>query len=372
MATLLDRLFTYGHIRPDTHERQYPPPEAQRAPPIVVQIQNVADYWWSIPDLPSQPDEVLRAYPNVAPPFKAMWFEWTQPPDKDAGRLRAGVLLNTAELQPLPPNAPVNLAMFDGLWEKTRAEALSHGLSEREACGAAWMTLQSHWGQPLLALPEGTDDGTLLLKGLYAAACLVAPILDLRWQMTASLFIEAPGRPIHGPVMTTMHHVHSDGRLDTSKRETDRNMPLLFMGLPDKRFSQDEIHGMASHYIGPPFLALSLMHCKNVIVHTNEPARKLSAAHNKKHGRPLLRFHTLEIEPIKKILRNEGQIEKVGLARALHICRGHFATYTDDKPMFGKVTGTFWRPAHVRGNLSAGAVIKDYDVQRTPRDKEPV
>lgn len=47
----------------------------------------------------------------------------------------------------------------------------------------------------------------------------------------------------------------------------------------------------------------------------------------------------------------------------LHVVRGHFASYTDDAPLFGKYTGTFWKPAHTRGSAEQGVVVKDYDVQ---------
>ena len=75
-----------------------------------------------------------------------------------------------------------------------------------------------------------------------------------------------------------------------------------------------------------------------------------------------MRFKTLDIRPMRKVLEDEGQAATVGLQRALHICRGHFATYSPDKPLFGKHAGTFWVPAHVRGNAERGVVAKDYRV----------
>jgi hypothetical protein len=48
----------------------------------------------------------------------------------------------------------------------------------------------------------------------------------------------------------------------------------------------------------------------------------------------------------------------------MHLVRGHFATYTDTAPLFGKRTGTYWRPAHVRGNAEQGLSDKDYRVKR--------
>jgi hypothetical protein len=84
----------------------------------------------------------------------------------------------------------------------------------------------------------------------------------------------------------------------------------------------------------------------------------------RRHGlKPFVRYHTINIEPMKKVLRTEGQIESQGLKRALHICRGHFSTYSEERPLFGKVAGTFWIPAHVRGEAKEGLVISDYRVK---------
>jgi hypothetical protein len=47
-----------------------------------------------------------------------------------------------------------------------------------------------------------------------------------------------------------------------------------------------------------------------------------------------------------------------------HLCRGHFATYTPEKPMFGKpkLVGRYWHPPHTRGSKKNGEIIKDYAV----------
>lgn len=114
----------------------------------------------------------------------------------------------------------------------------------------------------------------------------------------------------------------------------------------------------------PVGMALSFMHCKNVSVQEVEPDRDVNRERKKAGLKPFVRFHTINIEPMKKVLRTEGQVETNGLKHALHICRGHFATYTDnfmgrplDKPM------TVWRPAHVRGSLDEGIIISDYNVK---------
>jgi hypothetical protein len=47
----------------------------------------------------------------------------------------------------------------------------------------------------------------------------------------------------------------------------------------------------------------------------------------------------------------------------LHLCRGHLKHYTEEKPLFGKYSGTFFIPAHVRGNKKNGVVIKNYKLK---------
>lgn len=112
----------------------------------------------------------------------------------------------------------------------------------------------------------------------------------------------------------------------------------------------------------PCHFAIGFLNCKNVIVEQRQAPAALSKSFQKKNGKPLLRYHTLEIEPMRKVLEGEGGISRNGLGKALHICRGHFATYTEDKPLFGRVTGTFWKSSHVRGDLKHGAVVTDYKV----------
>jgi hypothetical protein len=62
-------------------------------------------------------------------------------------------------------------------------------------------------------------------------------------------------------------------------------------------------------------------------------------------------------------MRTEGRVETEGLKRALHICRGHFSHYSEEKPLFGRIAGTFWVPAHVRGSAKEGVIVSDYNVK---------
>lgn len=112
----------------------------------------------------------------------------------------------------------------------------------------------------------------------------------------------------------------------------------------------------------PSMLAISLLHCKNVTIEPNYPPAALNKSYQKKHGRPMVKYYTLNIKPMKEVLRREGNSETTGLKHALHICRGHFKDYSD-KGLFGKYKGMYWWDSHVRGTVEQGAVIKDYNIK---------
>lgn len=116
-------------------------------------------------------------------------------------------------------------------------------------------------------------------------------------------------------------------------------------------------------------LTLTFLNCKNVIVTDNEGRhanRQERRAAERRNDPPLVTYKTLQIEPMKKVIETEGDIAKNGLAKALHICRGHFAEYGDEYgkgKLFGKLEGRYYVPAHVRGKAENGVVHKRYNVK---------
>lgn len=106
-------------------------------------------------------------------------------------------------------------------------------------------------------------------------------------------------------------------------------------------------------------MTISFCHCRNVVLPAISPPKTLSIKHQKRHGRPLVKYHEVVIQPIRRLLDSEGNKQTEGLQRALHICRGHFKTY-QARGLFGKLAGTYWWPSHARGNPSAGIRVTDY------------
>lgn len=114
----------------------------------------------------------------------------------------------------------------------------------------------------------------------------------------------------------------------------------------------------------PALLALSFLHCRNVSTRTVDPPAKLSAKHARKRGVPLYSYRVIDIAPMQAVLEKEGGVSGVGVQKALHICRGHFKTYTEQAPLFGQHAGTWFWADTVRGDPAAGLSMHDYRVKR--------
>lgn len=120
-------------------------------------------------------------------------------------------------------------------------------------------------------------------------------------------------------------------------------------------------------YVWPFLVAIGFSHCKNVeIVESEEIPYKVRRKQELKLGAPVTRFRELVIDPTRtqrQVIDTRPSTTPDKPSKSLHICRGHFATYTEDRKLFGKLVGSFWIPAHVRGSDDVGTVYKDYNVQ---------
>lgn len=118
-------------------------------------------------------------------------------------------------------------------------------------------------------------------------------------------------------------------------------------------------------------LAVSFMHCKNVTQEEVTPVAVLAKKQLRKHGIPKVSYRVLKIEPMTRALREQGDSDRKGLGHALHICRGHFKTYTAERPLFGQRVGTWWWDTNLRGARSVGTVVKDYEIIGGTNEAQP-
>jgi hypothetical protein len=113
--------------------------------------------------------------------------------------------------------------------------------------------------------------------------------------------------------------------------------------------------------IHPALMALTFLNCKNVASCERDPDAGESEAHRRKHGRPLVKFKTLHIDPMTRLIREASRQPGGGGGSPLHICRGHFKDYRE-RGLFGRHKGIYWWDHYVRGSIERGVVFKDYDV----------
>lgn len=114
-------------------------------------------------------------------------------------------------------------------------------------------------------------------------------------------------------------------------------------------------------YFQPALMALILLNAKNVTLADQSQPRAMR--HRATSNAASVVYKTLQIDAFRAQARRDTPAGGSEAVTALHLCRGSFATYTDDRKLFGKHAGTFWRPSHVKGTAAAGIVAKDYKLK---------
>lgn len=108
---------------------------------------------------------------------------------------------------------------------------------------------------------------------------------------------------------------------------------------------------------------LMLLNCHNITTVPHLPPERLNRKRMRNGKTPLFTYHTLVIKPTAHAPTGSP----LGIYHnRIHLCRGHFKTYTTDNPLFGRLTGRYWWQPHVRGQNKEGIVMKDYEVRGTP------
>lgn len=120
-----------------------------------------------------------------------------------------------------------------------------------------------------------------------------------------------------------------------------------------------EYENRFNHLFAPAWLALAWMNCQNLELRQSGPS-PTEMRRRRKRGQPI----GLDYRRIVLADRYAHRWEKTTgeSAKRFHSVRGHLATYTAEKPMFGKYVGTFWKPAHVRGDAKLGRINHEYHV----------
>lgn len=304
-------------------------------PPIdlqVFKIDNVAQYY-----LNADEDFKFRDFPNIAPPFGDMWLEFNFPTDfadrRHLLKSKSGILLSTLDTK--------YVSDTEFLWALQQFKKVLNSSTDKRSISTSYH-INKLLNKPLDAIRK-----------------------QIRWFVTGSCFVDLNSKTDNLKLLDEIGKffflINPFGQLvatDGLLFQPD----LWSFSDKDMELDQESIMELARETLKISCLAISFLHCKNVKRDKVQASGKLQKRRSKAGKKPITKHYTLCIDPFKKILQRVSTNGGNSVAKSLHICRGHFRNY-DDKPLFGKVRGTFWIAQHVRGDEKVGKIIKDYKIK---------
>ncbi len=295
---LIDKVITQG-------------PEQFRKMPgsaVCLTIDEIAVYYANSP----QQEWSADSYPYGKPPWKISFIEWYEP-----NRM---LFQHGWEDNPVPgTQCGAYCVHFDGP-PTTLIPAL------REMAESQGHIIHD------LKIPEGAEEA--------ASALMICP------------FISPRGVGAHYLGWNTFCFLNYDGF----------ELRTTHIGYGIDRLGNHEQQQLATarivHHI---LLAFTFINCSNVkLVDSTDQLEPLPKI-KRRLRIPSIKRYTLEISGHRASARRtfDGSSDPV---MPFHLCRGHFATYTDEAKLFGKYVGRFWIPPHTKGKRELGEIVKDYSI----------
>lgn len=108
--------------------------------------------------------------------------------------------------------------------------------------------------------------------------------------------------------------------------------------------------------------SLAMFHVRNIGTRTVSLPRAIRRRAMKNGIEGPQVYRTLVLKPFSAEAEQGNSRMQTG-DRPLHLVRGHFANYTEERKLFGRYAGTFWRPEHEAGNPEIAVIRKTYVMQ---------
>lgn len=245
-------------------------------------------------------------YPYAMPPWNTCVVEWSEPAWRNTPN---GVLVSDESVK---SGVIVQTLDSDTLLRFDNGETLRDMLKRRRADVALLLAMCHDHG------------GTAKVPGSYTIALMTSDGYCL-------------GRSIWGPYYTKW--VKSVGETEAKNVHDD------FMVIA--------------------FLAFTFANCSNVKLEDVSEELAPTPKVQRRLKLPAFKRYTLNIAGHSTKPRREFDGDPQTGIMPFHLCRGHFATYTAEKPLFGnpKNVGKFWIPPHTRGREERGRIEKNYAVK---------
>lgn len=216
--------------------------------------------------------------------------------------------------------------------------------------------IEDNYGKPLVVergmlMQDATDNPVLKRTGLPAPA-------GTHWTLVGYGFLRMDGGEIYEPAGLVIIHLDARGYI---LDDLDRTPTGEFIGVPPS--SKPRLPVMQATTFMPFVLrAIGALH-RHVAVEHVMPTRQQRREAERKHDVMLSEHYVLHIH--QKAQRRAALVALRPEPRAAqreHDVRGHFRIYTQERPLFGRISGAVWVPTHKRGAADQGKVSKDYEI----------
>lgn len=137
--------------------------------------------------------------------------------------------------------------------------------------------------------------------------------------------------------------------------------------LPDATYHPDL--DVLATYLPFTLRAVGALHQRALVTHVQVTRAQRRQA-ERETGVPVNDHYVIGV-PLQTPVRRAGAAplpRGEAVERREHQVRGHFRVYTPDRPLFGRISGLVWVPAHRRGSADTGSVSKDYVIRAEERE----
>lgn len=349
--------------------------------PVVV-ADNVADYLDA-----RQAAVTLDGYPSLAPPWEECWIEY------HSLKRRIGVLVGDAtEMARGPSPGEFNPENYDFHLSELSARARLN--AEAEGGEPRWVVVfilffehdKRVWG-PAGCLALALDEAGQVIGNNWSVAPFTAVAQAI--EAVRAREIEDPNDvPIptlddlkrlgREHIPEVQEHMKSllhrlDGIVETHTEKLEALSEARDFVDSTKPFSESgDLLGVGNDWLmyalAPALQTVAFLHCKNVELAENTATEKVQRRRRQRGRAELVSYHTLRLEVPRRASTGGGKGHHE--AASFHIVAGHFSHYGDCCPtihephglLFGRLTGVYWHPSHVRGDREHGEVYTDFEI----------
>lgn len=143
----------------------------------------------------------------------------------------------------------------------------------------------------------------------------------------------------------------------------DENNAVELGVMYDQHAIPENLAVSLSENLSIAYLALGWMNCRNVELVDQRPSLPQRLKRERKGDFPGLEYKKIILDGrSRRSLTSNQEAEK--RHQRLHVVRGHFKTYTADKPLMGKLVGQYWWHQQTRGDADLGVIHHEYEVKQ--------